>query len=159
MVSFLLIVCFILICSAPSFDSLLLPHCYSFTLNQVDQSTNLPDFYCSWVRFHYKHFLILILFPLVKDQWTEYITFCGLRTHSQLSQKLVTELIYVHSKTLIADDRCYIIGESPLRLWPKKPSTNQRAHQYLSCDKQHLMQNHSSLAEFKTSSVVINYMS
>ncbi|KAM6907818.1 phospholipase D2 [Xenentodon cancila] len=48
----------------------------------------------------------------VRDQWTEYITFCGLRTHSQLSQKLVTELIYVHSKTLIADDRCYIIGSA-----------------------------------------------
>ncbi|XP_072230639.1 phospholipase D2 [Leuresthes tenuis] len=48
----------------------------------------------------------------VKDQWTEYITFCGLRTHSQLCQSLVTELIYVHSKTLIADDRCYIIGSA-----------------------------------------------
>uniref|UniRef100_A0A667ZXZ3 Phospholipase n=1 Tax=Myripristis murdjan TaxID=586833 RepID=A0A667ZXZ3_9TELE len=48
----------------------------------------------------------------VKDQWTEYITLCGLRTHSQLSQSLVTELIYVHSKTLIADDRCYIIGSA-----------------------------------------------
>uniref|UniRef100_A0A8C9XCE3 Phospholipase n=1 Tax=Sander lucioperca TaxID=283035 RepID=A0A8C9XCE3_SANLU len=41
-----------------------------------------------------------------------YITFCGLRTHSQLSQSLVTELIYVHSKTLIADDLCYIIGSA-----------------------------------------------
>lgn len=49
---------------------------------------------------------------LVEDKWSEYISFCGLRTHSQLSQSLVTELIYVHSKTLIADDRCYIIGES-----------------------------------------------
>ncbi|XP_047462990.1 phospholipase D2 isoform X2 [Mugil cephalus] len=48
----------------------------------------------------------------VKDQWTEYITLCGLRTHSRLSQSLVTELIYVHSKTLIADDRCYIIGSA-----------------------------------------------
>ncbi|XP_008297223.1 phospholipase D2 [Stegastes partitus] len=48
----------------------------------------------------------------VKDQWTEYITLCGLRTHSQLSDSLVTELIYVHSKTLIADDRCYIIGSA-----------------------------------------------
>uniref|UniRef100_A0A8C9XAU2 Phospholipase n=1 Tax=Sander lucioperca TaxID=283035 RepID=A0A8C9XAU2_SANLU len=46
------------------------------------------------------------------DLWTEYITFCGLRTHSQLSQSLVTELIYVHSKTLIADDLCYIIGSA-----------------------------------------------
>ncbi|KAF3705943.1 Phospholipase D2 [Channa argus] len=48
----------------------------------------------------------------VMDQWTEYITFCGLRTHCQLSQSLITELIYVHSKTLIADDRCYIIGSA-----------------------------------------------
>uniref|UniRef100_A0A665WFL3 Phospholipase n=1 Tax=Echeneis naucrates TaxID=173247 RepID=A0A665WFL3_ECHNA len=48
----------------------------------------------------------------VKDKWTEYITLCGLRTHSELSQSLVTELIYVHSKTLIADDRCYIIGSA-----------------------------------------------
>ncbi|MED6259843.1 Phospholipase D [Ataeniobius toweri] len=48
----------------------------------------------------------------VKDQWTEYITFCGLRTHSWLSGSLVTELIYVHSKALIADDRCYIIGSA-----------------------------------------------
>ncbi|KAM4620740.1 phospholipase D2 [Polymixia lowei] len=48
----------------------------------------------------------------VMDQWTEYITLCGLRTHTQLSQSLVTELIYVHSKTLIADDRRYIIGSA-----------------------------------------------
>ncbi|KAM3869442.1 phospholipase D2 [Diretmus argenteus] len=48
----------------------------------------------------------------VKDQWTEYITLCGLRKYTQLSQSLVTELIYVHSKTLIADDRCYIIGSA-----------------------------------------------
>lgn len=48
----------------------------------------------------------------VEDQWTEYITVCGLRTHSQLSQSLVTELIYVHSKALIADDRRYIIGSA-----------------------------------------------
>ncbi|KAI4814654.1 hypothetical protein KUCAC02_003842 [Chaenocephalus aceratus] len=48
----------------------------------------------------------------VMDQWTEYISFCGLRTHSQLGESLVTELIYVHSKFLIADDRCYIIGSA-----------------------------------------------
>ncbi|XP_061753645.1 phospholipase D1 isoform X3 [Nerophis ophidion] len=48
----------------------------------------------------------------LEDQWTEYITVCGLRTKSELSQSLVTELIYVHSKTLIADDRCYIIGSA-----------------------------------------------
>nr|XP_020482417.2 phospholipase D1-like [Labrus bergylta] len=55
---------------------------------------------------------ILARLSEVKDQWTEYISLCGLRTHAQLSQSLVTELIYVHSKTLIADDRCYIIGSA-----------------------------------------------
>uniref|UniRef100_A0A1A8MBK0 Phospholipase n=1 Tax=Nothobranchius pienaari TaxID=704102 RepID=A0A1A8MBK0_9TELE len=48
----------------------------------------------------------------VEDRWTEYISFCGLRKHSQLCESLVTELIYVHSKTLIADDRCYLIGSA-----------------------------------------------
>ncbi|XP_027129562.1 phospholipase D1 [Larimichthys crocea] len=48
----------------------------------------------------------------IEDQWTEYITLCGLRTHSQLSDTLVTELIYVHSKAIIADDRCYLIGSA-----------------------------------------------
>lgn len=57
------------------------------------------------------HFDLLSPLP-VEDKWTEYITVCGLRTHAQLSGSLVTELIYVHSKTLVADDRCYIIGES-----------------------------------------------
>uniref|UniRef100_A0A8C8JJ74 Phospholipase n=1 Tax=Oncorhynchus tshawytscha TaxID=74940 RepID=A0A8C8JJ74_ONCTS len=48
----------------------------------------------------------------IENQWSKYITLCGLRTHSQISQSLVTELIYVHSKTLIADDRRYIIGSA-----------------------------------------------
>lgn len=61
---------------------------------------------CQWV---------CVPHPPVEDQWSEYITLCGLRTHSQLSQSVVTELIYVHSKTLIADDRRYIIGESSNR--------------------------------------------
>ncbi|XP_076024753.1 phospholipase D2 [Genypterus blacodes] len=55
---------------------------------------------------------ILTRLSEVEELWTEYITLCGLRTHSQLSDSLVTELIYVHSKTLIADDRCYIIGSA-----------------------------------------------
>lgn len=55
---------------------------------------------------------VLLVASPVEDQWTEYITLCGLRTHSQLSDTLVTELIYVHSKAIIADDRCYLIGES-----------------------------------------------
>uniref|UniRef100_A0A669F8P6 Phospholipase n=1 Tax=Oreochromis niloticus TaxID=8128 RepID=A0A669F8P6_ORENI len=57
-------------------------------------------------------FSILSRLSELKDQWTEYITLCGLRTHAQLSESPVTELIYVHSKTLIADDRCYIIGSA-----------------------------------------------
>jgi len=40
-----------------------------------------------------------------------YISFGGLRTHAELEGKLVTELIYVHSKMLIADDNTVIIGE------------------------------------------------
>ena len=48
----------------------------------------------------------------MEGKWTEYITLCGLRTHGRLADAPVTELIYVHSKTLIADDRRYIIGES-----------------------------------------------
>ncbi|XP_053187995.1 phospholipase D2 [Scomber japonicus] len=55
---------------------------------------------------------ILTRLAEVEEKWTEYITICGLRTHSQLAESIVTELIYVHSKTLIADDRCYIIGSA-----------------------------------------------
>uniref|UniRef100_A0AAY4EKT8 Phospholipase n=1 Tax=Denticeps clupeoides TaxID=299321 RepID=A0AAY4EKT8_9TELE len=48
----------------------------------------------------------------MQDQWTEYISLCGLRTHSTLGRSHVTEPVYVHSKALIADDRCYIIGSA-----------------------------------------------
>lgn len=41
-----------------------------------------------------------------------YISFAGLRTHTELEGRLVTELIYVHSKMLIADDNTVIIGPS-----------------------------------------------
>lgn len=47
----------------------------------------------------------------VGNQWINYISFCGLRTHSELEGNLVTELIYVHSKLLIADDNTVIIGK------------------------------------------------
>nr|XP_057916251.1 phospholipase D1-like [Doryrhamphus excisus] len=46
------------------------------------------------------------------DQWINYISIAGLRTHSELEGKLVTELIYVHSKMLIADDNTVIIGSA-----------------------------------------------
>lgn len=45
------------------------------------------------------------------DDWVNYITFCGLRTQAELD-KPVTELIYIHSKMLIADDRQVIIGSA-----------------------------------------------
>lgn len=44
-----------------------------------------------------------------------YISFAGLRTHAELEGRLVTELIYVHSKMLIADDNTVIIGPSLIR--------------------------------------------
>ncbi|CAK1551566.1 unnamed protein product [Leptosia nina] len=43
---------------------------------------------------------------------SEYITFHGLRTHSILEGEPVTELVYVHSKLLIADDRYIICGSA-----------------------------------------------
>uniref|UniRef100_A0A3Q3R1V6 Phospholipase n=1 Tax=Monopterus albus TaxID=43700 RepID=A0A3Q3R1V6_MONAL len=46
------------------------------------------------------------------DQWVNYISIAGLRTHADLEGKLVTELIYVHSKMLIADDNTVIIGSA-----------------------------------------------
>ncbi|XP_037550104.1 phospholipase D1 [Nematolebias whitei] len=46
------------------------------------------------------------------DQWMNYISIAGLRTHAELGAKLVTELIYVHSKMLIADDNTVIIGSA-----------------------------------------------
>ncbi|XP_014089247.2 phospholipase D1 isoform X1 [Bactrocera oleae] len=42
----------------------------------------------------------------------EYISFHSLRTNSQLNNNPITELIYVHSKLLIADDRVVICGSA-----------------------------------------------
>ncbi|XP_072941538.1 phospholipase D1 isoform X2 [Epargyreus clarus] len=43
---------------------------------------------------------------------SEYITFHGLRTHSVLDGEPVTELVYVHSKLLIVDDKSVICGSA-----------------------------------------------
>ncbi|XP_069675323.1 phospholipase D1 isoform X2 [Periplaneta americana] len=43
---------------------------------------------------------------------SQYISFHGLRTHSVLNGDLMSELIYVHSKLLIADDRLVICGSA-----------------------------------------------
>ncbi|KAK9512055.1 hypothetical protein O3M35_000566 [Rhynocoris fuscipes] len=42
----------------------------------------------------------------------EYITFHGLRTHAVLDNVPITELIYVHSKLLLVDDRLMICGSA-----------------------------------------------
>lgn len=42
----------------------------------------------------------------------DYVSFHGLRNHSQLHGEPVTELIYVHSKLLIVDDRIVICGSA-----------------------------------------------
>ncbi|XP_072852294.2 phospholipase D1 [Pogona vitticeps] len=46
------------------------------------------------------------------DQWINYISFCGLRNYAELEGKLITELIYVHSKMMIVDDNTVIIGSA-----------------------------------------------
>ncbi|KAG8517119.1 Phospholipase D2 [Galemys pyrenaicus] len=43
--------------------------------------------------------------------WRDYISICGLRTHGELESHPISELIYIHSKMLIADDRTVIIGQ------------------------------------------------
>ncbi|GFQ75189.1 phospholipase D1 [Trichonephila clavata] len=51
------------------------------------------------------------LTKIIKDP-SVYISFCGLRTYGVLHDKIVTELVYVHSKLLIADDQIAIIGSA-----------------------------------------------
>ncbi|XP_060949464.1 phospholipase D1 [Limanda limanda] len=59
-----------------------------------------------------EHSIISQLRKEMGDQWMNYISITGLRTHAELEGKLVTELIYVHSKMLIADDNTVIIGSA-----------------------------------------------
>lgn len=46
------------------------------------------------------------------DKPENYISFHSLRNHSYLNNTPITELIYVHSKLLIADDRVVICGSA-----------------------------------------------
>ncbi|XP_028288110.1 phospholipase D1-like [Parambassis ranga] len=59
-----------------------------------------------------EHSIISQLKKEMGDQWINYISIAGLRTHAELEGKLVTELIYVHSKMLIVDDNTVIIGSA-----------------------------------------------
>lgn len=42
----------------------------------------------------------------------KYISFYGLRNHSVLNNEPITELIYVHSKLMIVDDKIIICGSA-----------------------------------------------
>uniref|UniRef100_A0A673KS36 Phospholipase n=1 Tax=Sinocyclocheilus rhinocerous TaxID=307959 RepID=A0A673KS36_9TELE len=59
-----------------------------------------------------EHSIIERLKCVMADCWIKYISFCGLRTHADLDGRLVTELIYVHSKLMIVDDCTVIIGSA-----------------------------------------------
>lgn len=41
-----------------------------------------------------------------------YLYFFSLRTHALLEEKPVTEIIYIHSKLMIIDDRTVLIGSA-----------------------------------------------
>uniref|UniRef100_A0A673KB63 Phospholipase n=1 Tax=Sinocyclocheilus rhinocerous TaxID=307959 RepID=A0A673KB63_9TELE len=59
-----------------------------------------------------EHSIIERLKCVMADCWIKYNCFCGLRTHADLDGRLVTELIYVHSKLMIVDDCTVIIGSA-----------------------------------------------
>lgn len=42
----------------------------------------------------------------------EYIQFYSLRTHGIIAKRPVTEIIYVHSKLIIVDDKVMLIGSA-----------------------------------------------
>ncbi|CAD5217208.1 unnamed protein product [Bursaphelenchus xylophilus] len=42
----------------------------------------------------------------------DYVSFCSLRTYDELCGKLVTEMVYIHCKLLIVDDKYVIIGSA-----------------------------------------------
>ncbi|XP_043933010.1 phospholipase D2 [Protopterus annectens] len=58
------------------------------------------------------HSILNRLHSEMGDDWRNYISFCSVRTHGELQSKLMTELIYVHSKMMIVDDRKVIIGSA-----------------------------------------------
>ena len=49
---------------------------------------------------------------IMGDEWKNYIGFYSLRGHAIVNNKPVTELIYIHSKLMIVDDRTVILGSA-----------------------------------------------
>lgn len=62
----------------------------------------------------HKYSLLNVLKSSGIDDPSKYITFCSLRTHGSINETPVTELIYVHSKLLIVDDKITIVGSANL---------------------------------------------
>ena len=46
------------------------------------------------------------------SNWSRYLGFFSLRTHDELTGVPATELVYIHSKLMIADDRVVICGSA-----------------------------------------------
>ena len=44
--------------------------------------------------------------------WQKYIKIFGLRNHTVMDNKPVSEIVYVHSKLMIVDDRYCILGSA-----------------------------------------------
>ncbi|XP_045123947.1 phospholipase D1-like isoform X2 [Portunus trituberculatus] len=44
--------------------------------------------------------------------WERYVSFCSLRNHECLGERPVSELVYIHSKLMIVDDRFVIAGSA-----------------------------------------------
>ena len=49
---------------------------------------------------------------LMGDKWTDYIGFYSLRGHAMVNGEPRTELIYIHSKLMIVDDKTVILGSA-----------------------------------------------
>ena len=52
------------------------------------------------------------LYNLMGDKWREYIGFYSLRGHAMVNGEPRTELIYIHSKLMIVDDKTVILGSA-----------------------------------------------
>ena len=52
------------------------------------------------------------LYNLMGDKWREYIGFYSLRGHAMVNGEPQTELIYIHSKLMIVDDKTVILGSA-----------------------------------------------
>jgi len=86
---------------------------YYSTLHCVLQYTTL------YATVHYTVYYIILQCVLQYTTYSttgvdpnDYVSVTGLRTHGSLQGKPVTELIYVHSKLMIVDDRKCIVGSA-----------------------------------------------